>query len=175
MSEIEIITYGGRRRRWSASEKMRIVEETLEEGTSINVAASSEEKRVPFVIVGALSGANGVVEAEGTGGADHVIEVPAWPLDTIFPGRSLRLAIKIDVEGHEMSVLDGAEATLTENKCLIQFEDYSENALSDRFSALGYKEILRIGPDPSHGAPTLTTYCTTIHSLDVHDGGPLCR
>ena len=36
MSEIEIITDGGRRRCWSASEKMRIVEETLEEGTSIS-------------------------------------------------------------------------------------------------------------------------------------------
>ena len=30
MSEIEIITNGGRRRRWSVSEKMRIVEETLD-------------------------------------------------------------------------------------------------------------------------------------------------
>jgi len=39
MSEIEIITDGGRRRRWSASEKMRIVEETREEGTSISVVA----------------------------------------------------------------------------------------------------------------------------------------
>ncbi|PZX10858.1 transposase [Palleronia aestuarii] len=39
MSEIEIITDGGRRRRWSAREKMRIVEETLEEGTSISVVA----------------------------------------------------------------------------------------------------------------------------------------
>ena len=39
MSEIEIITDGGRRRRWSASEKLRIVEETLEEGTSISVVA----------------------------------------------------------------------------------------------------------------------------------------
>lgn len=37
MSEIEVITDGGRR--WSASEKLRIVEETLEEGTSISVVA----------------------------------------------------------------------------------------------------------------------------------------
>jgi transposase len=35
MSEIEIVTDGGRRRRWSSNEKMRIVEETLEEDTSI--------------------------------------------------------------------------------------------------------------------------------------------
>ena len=34
MSEIEIITDGGRRRRWSANDKLRIVEEKLEEGTS---------------------------------------------------------------------------------------------------------------------------------------------
>ena len=39
MSEIEIITDGGRRRRWSAAEKVRIVEETLEDRTSISVVA----------------------------------------------------------------------------------------------------------------------------------------
>lgn len=39
MSEIEIITDGGRRRRWSAPEKLRIVEETLDERASISVVA----------------------------------------------------------------------------------------------------------------------------------------
>lgn len=39
MSEVEIITDGGRRRRWSAAEKLRIVEETLDERTSISVVA----------------------------------------------------------------------------------------------------------------------------------------
>ncbi len=39
MSEIEVITDGGRRRRWSASEKLRIVEETLCEGESISTVA----------------------------------------------------------------------------------------------------------------------------------------
>jgi len=39
MSDYEIITDGGRRRRWSLSEKLRIVEETLDEGTSISVVA----------------------------------------------------------------------------------------------------------------------------------------
>ena len=39
MSEIAIITDGGRRRRWSAAEKLRIVEETLEERASISVVA----------------------------------------------------------------------------------------------------------------------------------------
>ncbi|HEX2219948.1 MAG TPA: IS3 family transposase [Gemmatimonadales bacterium] len=39
MSEIEIITDGGRRRRWSAAEKLRIVEGTLDERESISVVA----------------------------------------------------------------------------------------------------------------------------------------
>jgi len=39
MSDYEIITDGGRRRRWSAAEKVRIVEETLEDGASISVVA----------------------------------------------------------------------------------------------------------------------------------------
>ncbi len=37
--EVEIITDGGRRRRWSASEKLRIVEKTLDERASISVVA----------------------------------------------------------------------------------------------------------------------------------------
>ena len=39
MSDVEIITDGGRRRRWSSAEKLRIVEETLEDGASISVVA----------------------------------------------------------------------------------------------------------------------------------------
>ena len=39
MSDCEIITDGGRRRRWPAAEKLRIVEETLEDGASISVVA----------------------------------------------------------------------------------------------------------------------------------------
>jgi len=39
MSEIEIISDGGRRRRWTAAEKLRIVEETLDDRASISVAA----------------------------------------------------------------------------------------------------------------------------------------
>jgi len=39
MSDYEIITDGGRRRRWSSSDKLRIVEETLEENASISVVA----------------------------------------------------------------------------------------------------------------------------------------
>jgi len=39
MTDIEIITDGGRRRRWSAAEKLRIVEETLYDGESVSAVA----------------------------------------------------------------------------------------------------------------------------------------
>jgi transposase-like protein len=39
MSDVEIITDGGCRRRWSASEKLRILEETPEEDASISIVA----------------------------------------------------------------------------------------------------------------------------------------
>lgn len=39
MSEVEIITDGGRRRRWTAAEKLCIVEETLDARSSISVVA----------------------------------------------------------------------------------------------------------------------------------------
>ena len=39
MSENEIITDGGRRRRWSAAENLRIVEETLDGQASVSAVA----------------------------------------------------------------------------------------------------------------------------------------
>ena len=39
MANVEIIPDGGRRRRWSAAEKLRIVEETLEDHASISIVA----------------------------------------------------------------------------------------------------------------------------------------
>ena len=39
MSEIEIIADGGRRRRWTAAEKLRIVEETMDDRASSSVVA----------------------------------------------------------------------------------------------------------------------------------------
>jgi transposase-like protein len=39
MSDYETINDGGRRRRWPSSEKLRIVEETLDEAASISIVA----------------------------------------------------------------------------------------------------------------------------------------
>ncbi|QXI66157.1 hypothetical protein CP157_03949 (plasmid) [Paracoccus marcusii] len=47
MSEIEIITDGGRGRRWTAAEKLRIVEETLEDHASISIVARRNRECSP--------------------------------------------------------------------------------------------------------------------------------
>ncbi len=39
MPEIELITDGGRRRRWTAAEKRRFAEETLEDQASVSIVA----------------------------------------------------------------------------------------------------------------------------------------
>ncbi len=39
MSDVEIISDGGHRRRWSSAQKLRVVEETLDERASILVVA----------------------------------------------------------------------------------------------------------------------------------------
>ena len=53
ISEIEMIADGGRRRRWSAAEKLRIVEETLDDRASISVVARRNGvARNPVRIVG---------------------------------------------------------------------------------------------------------------------------
>lgn len=49
ISEIEIITDGGRRRRWTAAEKLRIVEETLDDRPSISVVALQWRGSEPVV------------------------------------------------------------------------------------------------------------------------------
>ena len=58
MSEIEIITDGGRRRRWSAAEKLRIVEETLDGQASVSAVASTLSSSGKPAVVTAGAAAN---------------------------------------------------------------------------------------------------------------------
>ncbi len=71
MSKIEIITDGGRRRRWAAADKLRIVEETLYDGESISAVARRNgaapnllyrwRKRMLEVGSGAVTGDDSVI------------------------------------------------------------------------------------------------------------------
>jgi FkbM family methyltransferase len=57
----------------------------------------------------------------------HVIEVLAQPLDSIITLRGKQLLLKIDVEGYELAVLQGAKQLLTHNAAFIQIESFEKN------------------------------------------------
>lgn len=77
------------------------------------------------------------------------VKVETRQLDALFPLSDKKLAIKIDVEGHEMMVLQGMTQLLANNKCLIQIESYPQTTedMDALFRNCGYTAISNIGND----------------------------
>jgi FkbM family methyltransferase len=115
-------------------------------------AVSSAPGEQTFGVVSRFSGANSIV---GTSIHDRStfhkqIAVEAITLDQLFARAAARpLCIKIDVEGHESEVIDGARATLEANRCVIQLEGYGRADSSNlrKLEELGYFRLTAIGPD----------------------------
>ena len=63
--------------------------------------------------------------------------------DEILKYRNKNLAIKIDVEGHEIYVLQGIEKLLKSNKCILQIELFDKNfpIVNSYLNNNGYKNI----------------------------------
>ena len=66
--------------------------------------------------------------------------------DKIINQNQKRIAIKIDVEGHEINVLNGLKNTLMKNKIIIQIEIFEINfqKVNNFFKSLGYKIIFEV-------------------------------
>jgi FkbM family methyltransferase len=88
------------------------------------------------------------------------VRVPTTTLDEAVMSRGLSPAfVKIDVEGAELGVLDGAERTFAERPVLLaEVGDASAGAVEERLHALGYEAYqvrrtgLRRGLDGASGA-----------------------
>ena len=93
-----------------------------------SLALSSQVGETSFQIISPLSGANKVVEdgADGT-----CIKVKTGRLDDIMSHEGTRVCMKIDVEGHEASVLEGAKRFLRSNHCYVQVEALRKTHLAD--------------------------------------------
>jgi len=78
-----------------------------------------------------------------------IVKVKTSTLDSMFDYKGKKLALKIDVEGHEQSVIKGSENILKNNKCFIQCEAWVINysSVKETFENLGYREIKRIAND----------------------------
>ena len=126
-----------------------------------SVAVSNQNAPVEFAVLGNYSGANGVAATlmHDQDAVDHKITVQAQTLDTVTrngnPPPYGPCFLKIDVEGHELSVLAGAVEML-ENACVLQIEVYEQDGLPspvDAFLAMhGYRQFWQIGADRYYAA-----------------------
>lgn len=114
-------------------------------------AVSSAAGKLSFGVVGKLSGANSVIDTSihDRSAFHDQLTVEAVSLDGYFTNPWAHpICMKIDVEGHEREVIDGAAAMLTASKALVQMEAYdAENANGRSLEELGYVRLTGIGPD----------------------------
>ena len=74
---------------------------------------------------------------------DGASQIEVRRLDDVITAKDAVIAIKIDVEGHECEVVEGARELLTANHCFIQVESSAENfpRLKEQLEGLGYRFI----------------------------------
>lgn len=115
------------------------------------VALSDQPGFLDFAVRGPLAGDNGVLADAIPGRTDYVVEaVPSERLDTVLAATDRHIVLKVDVEGHELSMLRGAERTLRENRGFLQIEMHESPANAEKLallSGLGWHLVTRVGPD----------------------------
>ena len=90
------------------------------------------------------TGGSGVTDNSKTKSSNlEIFEAEFKIGDEILKYRNKNLAIKIDVEGHEIYVLQGIEKLLKLNKCILQIELFDKNfpIVNSYLSNSGYKNI----------------------------------
>lgn len=138
----------------TAREMRRNVEaNTLADRIAIHQTALSDAiGETAFAVVGDLSGANGILYTtiHAASKIARQVTVATTTLDHIFATPcETPVCIKIDVEGHENAVLQGADAFLRANRAIVQMEAYGDagSAAVQSLVAKGYEQIASIGSD----------------------------
>ena len=129
------------------------------------LALSDHKKQTTFRIVSEMSGANRI-EDDTAGG--NYIEVQCEPLDSLLPIKNKKIALKIDVEGHELQTLAGMENLLKNNACFIQVECLEE-ALAAKckriLQTLGYRFVFSLRDDYIFLSQTLADSLDAIQNI----------
>jgi len=116
------------------------------------VALSDETGTAEFTLFNPTSGANALIDTmERDDVGDEVIEVPTQRLDDFMESRAGKvIAIKIDVEGHELNVLSGSNSLLQNNRVLLQVECLSNSQaekVQTLLKAYGFQMLFRLKND----------------------------
>jgi FkbM family methyltransferase len=108
-------------------------------------AVSNRNGMVPFI---RAPDDNDSLSKVGEDGSDNY-SVHAVRLDDELPLTGHRIALKVDVEGHELSALEGMKSLLRANDCFLQVECWKENAACfiDAMKAEGYGLLHQIEQD----------------------------
>ena len=109
------------------------------------VAVSDRTGEVPFEFG---PDTHNVLSKVGSAGAGAHSVVSAR-LDDVIAVQGERIALKIDIEGHELVALEGMRALLKNNKCFAQIECFLHNApgFIVAMEKCGYKFLRRIERD----------------------------
>lgn len=121
------------------------------DGLSVHrIALSDHEGIIEFAIYGDLAGNNAVLETSVHGRApDRVERVDCRTLDQVTVSRGETFVCKIDVEGHEIEVINGAKEYLKGNRGVLQIECFPRHrkALRALMADLGYRHVFRAQSD----------------------------
>jgi len=134
-------------------------------------ALSDEDALVEFSVLGDYSGASGVAATlpHDHHGKTQSMNIQAQTLNSVVssgynPPEGL-CCLKIDVEGHEMSVLVGATDMLR-NPCVLQIEvseqDGKPSSVDEFLADRGYHKFWQIGADRYYAPEKL---CPSSHTL----------
>ncbi len=109
------------------------------------IAVSDCDGEVPFVLGPATHDVWSRIAEDSPAG----LTVPCAKLDTLASYAGESIALKIDIEGHELHALDGMKNLLEKNHCFMQVECFDDRlpAFEKAMRALGYRLIHTIGPD----------------------------
>lgn len=109
------------------------------------VAVSEQAGDLPFTFYPDTS--TGQTRVSST--SEGAVMVKCVTLDDLFPETEQKIFLKVDVEGHELSVLRGASQLLQNNDCFLQVECFPVNAEAvEKFmAAAGYAVLNRIEDD----------------------------
>ncbi|QPI62911.1 FkbM family methyltransferase [Vreelandella venusta] len=112
-------------------------------------AISNSNGNLSFGTFSPMSGVNSVINTSIHNSAvfSEISDVPAITLDEIEGISGKVLGIKIDVEGHELEVIDGAKNLLVSSPTVIQIEHYVGSCIDETLRKIGYFCFLIAGHD----------------------------